>query len=936
MGCKIPAAASEIPAKAPPAAKSRPRSPSQPSAARPVLRSRRSVSLSRQSDSAESGPRFIDVVRASLSPESGRKGTGRHSGRDQSKGTGRYSGRDQCQSKGTGKGKRSTSREERMPSVESVRRENIRPTQSSQAAERRYSGGKGTRPESSDAARRHSGGKGKGKSTNRDAGPRPSAMDSAFDRPEYGVSSAFVYCLWMIWSGFFKLSNEALTRIYESEIYDKISCELSWILRHSGWSHADQSLSVFELMAGARFSKMLSQWAHTCMSKEDPVFPVVQQKAQVQSWCEASVERINLLLPLAITIMYNQKGRYQVGILSTSDHQKGERFISKPETWIHPTGMTVEDRKELSKLYKQFRAAHVFVQAVSSHSGDAAAPITGLKIPKCQLSDMPDTLVHMTEYRHVRSIQQYGLLPGGGTGNKQRNMNHFLPIDGLLVSYEHIRPTANVALILSKATLEKHPELMGFSLSKNGYFLTKAVIPAGLFSLAWDIRNNCCVSTKMWDIPDSTPTMSVSDEPYLRFYSQLYCEVLRLVAKGHDKFKIETRRLAFKNIKIREVEAWRNEAEEKLDRHQLHGVSKLHTETWLNFLSLDDEWKDEATNMRRLKKRSLSETTEEEGEDLIDVDDDDDMDVDADIPAEDDDDDVQVINALDETMLDDLAEARQKGTWVKKGTVRKEESDMPDDPSAAASSSSAVKKEEVQSTRVWSSRARSRTPTRTVLKKADHAPGTARTPSEGRRVSFSDTPETKYIAASSKKRATSRAREVISDAKRAQKSDTKYVHRPEKMTCLVCSNSEVLFFCRACGHGSCLDCYHEVENHCPCNSIYLCSTVPDADIPAPLGEHEREEITAEIDFTIPFAAESEGWHPDDRHAGRLHRLQEIKDLVLGGGSTGYAAMDRIVLEGVSKYHYTNHPTYRSRSIPSIAQHWDEQSDVAPYPIIRPS
>ena len=324
--------------------------------------------------------------------------------------------------------------------------------------------------------------------------------------------------------------------------------------------------------------------------------------------------------------------------------------------------MTAEDRKEPSQLYKQFRAAHVFAQAVSSHSGGAEAPISGLKIPKCQLSDMPDTLVHMTEYRHVRSIQQYGLLTGGGNtaGNKQRNMNHFLPIDGLLVSYEHIRPTANVALVLSKTMLEKHPELMeDFSLSKNGYFLTKAVIPAGLFSLAWDIRNNCCLSTKLWDVPDSTPAMSVPDEPYLRFYSQLYCEVLRLVGKGHDKFKIETRRLAFKNIKIREVEAWRNEAEEKLDRHQLHGMSKIHTETWLNFLSLDDDWKDEATNMRRLKKRSLSETTEEEGDDLIDVNDDDDMEVDADIPA-DDDDDVQVICTLDEAMVDDLAEARQK------------------------------------------------------------------------------------------------------------------------------------------------------------------------------------------------------------------------------------------------------------------------------------
>ena len=268
MGRKIPAAASETPV-APsqaPAAKSRPRSPSQPSTARPVLRPRRSVSLSRQSDSppdaahAESGRRFIDVVRASLSPEAGRKGTGRHSGRDQSK--------------GKGKGKRSPSREERTPSIALVPRESIRPTQSdvagargtssrgpSQPADRRHSGGKGKRTESRNAEGRYSGqGKGKSKDTSRDAGPRPSAMDSAFDRPEYGVSSAFLYCLWMIWSGFFKFSDEALTRIYESEIYDKISRELSWILPHSGWTHADQSLSVFELMAGARFRKMLSQF----------------------------------------------------------------------------------------------------------------------------------------------------------------------------------------------------------------------------------------------------------------------------------------------------------------------------------------------------------------------------------------------------------------------------------------------------------------------------------------------------------------------------------------------------------------------------------------------------------------------------------------------------------------------------------------------------
>ena len=218
-------------------------------------------------------------------------------------------------------------------------------------AERRHTGGKGKRDESRNAEGRHSGqsnGKGKG----RDAGPRPSAMDS-FDRPEFGVSSCFVYCLWMIWSGFFKISNEALNRIYESEMYDKISRELSFILRHSGWTHADKSLTVFELMAGARFRKMLSLWAHTCMSKEEPVFPVAQ-KAQLQKWCEHSVERVNMLLPLAFTIMFNQKGRYQIGILSTSDYNKGERFIGSLKAWIHPAGMTADERKELADLYNMF------------------------------------------------------------------------------------------------------------------------------------------------------------------------------------------------------------------------------------------------------------------------------------------------------------------------------------------------------------------------------------------------------------------------------------------------------------------------------------------------------------------------------------------------------------------------------------------------------
>ena len=63
-------------------------------------------------------------------------------------------------------------------------------------------------------------------------------------------------------------------------------------------------------------------------------------------------------------------------------------------------------------------------------------------------------------------------------------------------------------------------------------------------------------------------------------------------------------------------------------------------------------------------------------------------------------------------------------------------------------------------------------------------------------MSFFNTPETRYYEPSSKKRATSRAREVMRDA--AQKAQMQFKRRPDIMTCLVCQQEDVLFFCREC------------------------------------------------------------------------------------------------------------------------------------------
>ena len=67
----------------------------------------------------------------------------------------------------------------------------------------------------------------------------------------------------------------------------------------------------------------------------------------------------------------------------------------------------------------------------------------------------------------------------------------------------------------------------------------------------------------------------------------------------------------------------------------------------------------------------------------------------------------------------------------------------------------------------------------------------------------------------------------------------------------------------------------------------MSSTIPDADIPAPLGEDEREDITARSVLQRLLLPNLKDGHLKDRLAGRRRRqrLREMKDLVMSGGST---------------------------------------------------
>ena len=89
-------------------------------------------------------------------------------------------------------------------------------------------------------------------------------MDNAYARPDYGVSSCFLFCFWLIWSGFFNLNEESIERMQRNWIYEKISKEISWILRHSGWTHAQIRLDWFD-------------WKQVCTASDNQDCPVIQR-----------------------------------------------------------------------------------------------------------------------------------------------------------------------------------------------------------------------------------------------------------------------------------------------------------------------------------------------------------------------------------------------------------------------------------------------------------------------------------------------------------------------------------------------------------------------------------------------------------------------------------------------------------------------------------
>ena len=149
----------------------------------------------------------------------------------------------------------------------------------------------------------------------------------------------------------------------------------------------------------------------------------------------------------------------------------------------------------------------------------------------------------LQEFRHLRSIIQHGLLPGGGNiaGTKQRNMNHFLSIDSLLLAHEHIRPTANVALVLSKATLETHRDIQ-FCLSKNGYFLTKSVSSPLLFSslLSSPLLSSPLVSSPPLSCPLFLSSSSSFSSSSLVLLLLLLASKLQQVADRSGQYRTST------------------------------------------------------------------------------------------------------------------------------------------------------------------------------------------------------------------------------------------------------------------------------------------------------------------------------------------------------------------------------------------------------------
>lgn len=279
-----------------------------------------------------------------------------------------------------------------------------------------------------------------------------------------------------------------------------LSKYLSWLFRASALFHEDGSLSLSELLSLPQLQNHLRRLRSNNKTElfgfSDRYYGEVLRD---QKWKERRCT-VQFLAPLAFTIMYNNKGRFQIGYLQNShltpDITGGKMpsavrdLQCPPAAWKTFAGFDADEIRAGTWFPADCSVQRIYFRAISGHKKISWLDLSSIQ--SAYYGEEPDItgfLVHGTQEYHLRSIEHHGLKPGGNSGHRKHI--HMISDTFLETNISAIRETTDILLFFNPVDITAYGPVR----SPNGYILVEQDIDPIHILGVWSLKESLWLSS---------------------------------------------------------------------------------------------------------------------------------------------------------------------------------------------------------------------------------------------------------------------------------------------------------------------------------------------------------------------------------------------------------------------------------------------------------
>eukprot|EP00435_Cladocopium_sp_Y103_P051820 s2011_g16.t1 len=322
----------------------------------------------------------------------------------------------------------------------------------------------------------------------REPEPRSTCMNDAFNSPaQYQQSNAKAFqeaLLLILKGGSAIVDYEGINKLQCDKEFRSWGGHMTWLFRHSAFTHKDGSLSLAEMLCHPGTTaklRALHKDHRTTVRKLLESFDDKCLRPQYRG--RGKADTVKFLLPLAHAVLSSNKNRMQVGFHTSADFTAG---TTPPESsyvlfeYINRPDLRLQHAAE----FEQQDVASIFLRCESGHSNTAEVQHEYYN----SAAFSARYIVHGTDENLIPSIQQRNLLPGGTRGTRRHI--HFVTDDMLSTHEDAVRRESNCLIIYKHDALDKYRVWR----TKVGYLLCAEEVPLSRACGIWSLRKRCWYS----------------------------------------------------------------------------------------------------------------------------------------------------------------------------------------------------------------------------------------------------------------------------------------------------------------------------------------------------------------------------------------------------------------------------------------------------------